>query len=260
MGTIRYAARSTDELRNRELEATTTPTWATVLTAVYETDADVVAAVLPPPLVPSDQPLVKVTLATVDMGRGIPVFGAGTFAVQARHDDQVGYYPLVMPMTTEQAVVGGRETYGEPKKLGEVTMERDGDRVRGAFTRMGVTFVEVTGTVTGELELPPEDHRVDFYLKFLLDPAGKGFDADPSLVYCHRDEVTRKVEGVDGEVVLRESKFDPVADLPVRRMVSIELGERSTVQRGEIVAQLPGESIMPYVHQRYDDLSVTGGE
>jgi acetoacetate decarboxylase len=260
MPTIRYGARSPEQLRNRELEATSTPTWATVLTAVYETDPDVVAAVLPPPLVPSGEPLVKVTVATVDMGRGIPVFGAGTFAVQARHDDQVGYYPLVMPMTTEQAVVGGRETFGEPKKLGEVTLERDGDRVRAAFTRMGVTFVEVTGSVSGELPLPAEDHRVDFYLKFLLDPAGKGFDADPSLVHCHRDEVTRRLESVAGDVVLRESRFDPVADLPVRRVVSIELGERSTVQRGEIVATLDGDSIVPFVHQRYDDLSVTGGE
>jgi acetoacetate decarboxylase len=259
MGTIRYGARSPEQLRNRELEATSTPTWATVLTAVYETDPEVAAAVLPPPLTPAE-PLVKVTVATVDMGRGIPVFGAGTFAVQARHDDQVGYYPLVMPMTTEQAVVGGRETFGEPKKLGDVVLERDGDRVRAAFTRMGVTFVEITGTVTGELALPPEDHRVDFYLKFLLDPAGKGFDADPSLVHCHRDEITRRLEAVDAEIVLRESRFDPVVDLPVRRVVSVELGERSTVQRGEIVTTVDPEGIVPFVHQRYDDLSVTGGE
>ncbi len=60
--------------------------------------------------------------------------------------------------------------------------------------------------------------------------------------------------------MLRESRFDPVADLPVRRMVSIELGERSTVQRGEIVGRVDGDALMPYVHQRYDDLSVTGGE
>ena len=260
MASIRYAARSPEQLRNRELEATSTPTWATVLTAVYETDADVLASVLPSPLAPSDQPLVKITIATVDMGRGIPVFGAGTFAVQARHDDQVGYYPLVMPMTTEQAVVGGRETFGEPKKLSEVTLVRDGDTVRAAFTRMGVSFVEISGSVTGELPLPDEDHRVDFYLKFLLDPAGKGFDADPSLVYCHRDEITRRLEAVDGQVTLRESKFDPVADLPVQRLVSVELGERSTVQRGEIVTTVPGDSVTPFVHQRYDDLSVTGGE
>jgi acetoacetate decarboxylase len=61
-------------------------------------------------------------------------------------------------------------------------------------------------------------------------------------------------------VTLRESKFDPVADFPVGRIVSVELGERSTVQRGEIVGTVDGDALMPYVHQRYDDLSVTGGE
>ena len=126
---------------------------------------------------------------------------------------------------------------------------------------MGVTFVEIVGSVTGELALPPEDHRVDFYLKFLLDPSGKGFDADPSLVYCHRDEITRKVEGVAGEVVLRESRFDPVVDLPVAdraRRSSWASAAPSSGARSS--PQLPGDQIMPFVHQRYDDLSVTGGD
>jgi acetoacetate decarboxylase len=114
MGRIRYGARSLDELRNREVEATKVDTWATTLVATFETDADAIAAVLPPPLSPPTEPLVRLTIATVDVGRGYPVFGAGTFAVHARHEDLDGDYALVMPMTTEQAVVGGRETFGEP--------------------------------------------------------------------------------------------------------------------------------------------------
>jgi acetoacetate decarboxylase len=122
--------------------------WATSLMALYETDPEVVAAVLPPPLEPTDRPLVRVTVARVDLGRDLPPFGAGTFAVQARHGDVVGNYPLVMPMTTEQSVIGGRETFGEPKKLADVRLEQDGDRVTGTVRRLGVTFVELTGTVT----------------------------------------------------------------------------------------------------------------
>jgi acetoacetate decarboxylase len=164
-----------------------------------------------------------------------------------------------MPMTTEQAVVGGRETFGEPKKLGDVSLERDGDRVRGAFTRMGVTFVEIEGRVASEAPKTPDRRRTSFYFKFLPAPDGKGFDAEPSLVYCHRDETTRRVELVEGEVRLAESRFDPVVDLPVRRLRSVELAERSSVQRGEIHCSVPGEWLRPFVHQRYDDLSVTGG-
>jgi len=255
MGQIRYGAR---ELHNREVEATSVGTWSTLLTAVFETDADVVAAVLPPPLEPAAEPLVRVTIATVDLGRNLPVFGAGTFAVACRHEGVEGSYPLVMPMTTEQAVIGGRETFGEPKKLAEMGLTRDGDRVRGYAARMGVTFLEVTGHVVGTLPTTPDRRRTDFYFKFLPAPDGKGFDSDPALVYCHRDETTRKVERVDGEVVLRDSRFDPVADLPVRGIREIELAERSSVQRGVIHSRVPADWIEPYAHQRYDDLSPVG--
>lgn len=257
MGRIRYGARSQDELTNREVQATSVGAWATSLVAIYETDPEVIAAVLPPPLEPSDQPLVRVTVASVDLGRGLPPFGAGTFAVQARHEGTVGNYPLFMPMTTEQSVTGGRETFGEPKKLAEVTLTRDGDAVRGAVTRLGTTVIELNGRVTGPLD-PIEGSRTDFYFKFLPSPDGKGFDSEPALVYCHREETSRSVEGVDGEVILRDSRFDPVADVPVRRLVAMTISERRSIQRGEIVAHVPGEWLLPYVHQRYDDLSPVG--
>ncbi|HEX8802537.1 MAG TPA: acetoacetate decarboxylase family protein, partial [Acidimicrobiales bacterium] len=75
-GRVRYAARTPEELENREVSATSVGAWATSLTAVYETEPDVVAAVLPPPLAPTDRPLVRVTVARVDLGRGLPPFGA----------------------------------------------------------------------------------------------------------------------------------------------------------------------------------------
>ncbi|HWC37798.1 MAG TPA: acetoacetate decarboxylase family protein [Acidimicrobiales bacterium] len=259
MARIRYGARSEEQLRNREVEATSVDTWATTLVATYLTDPDVIAAVLPPPVEPGSEPQVKVTIATVDIA-GYPTFGAGSFSVRAHHEGTEGWYALLMPMTTEQSVIGGRETFGEPKKLGQVTLEREADRVVGRIARMGVDIVTVAGRVSGALELPGEENRTDFYFKFLPSPDGKGFDSEPALVYCHRREQTRKLEAVDGEVVLRDSRFDPVADLPVRQPGSIVLAERSSVQRGEIHGTVPGEWIRPFVHQRYDDLSPVGEE
>ncbi|MGN6474375.1 MAG: acetoacetate decarboxylase family protein [Mycobacteriales bacterium] len=260
MARVRYGARSLDELRNREVEATKVDTWATTLVATYETDPDAIRAVLPPPLSPPTEPLVRLTIATVDVGRGYPIFGAGTFAVHARHEDVDGDYALVMPMTTEQAVIGGRETFGEPKKLAENSLDRDGDTLRGHFTRRGTTFVEVVGKVTGEVEPSPDRTRTSFYLKFLPSPSGKGFDGEPMLVYCRRDEKTRTMWNVDGEVILRDSRFDPVADFPVLKLRSIELAERSSIQTGEVVGTVPADWVAPYVHQRYDDLSPVGSD
>jgi acetoacetate decarboxylase len=258
--TIRYGARTTED---HEVAATKVGAWSTSFTAIYETDPGLIEQVLPPPLV-ATEPRVKVSIATVEIdrpedGARVPVFGAGTFGVQCRHGDVDGYYPLLMPMTTEQSVIGGRETFGEPKKLAQIALQRDGDALVGTVTRMGVTIIELRGTVTGSEDPPAPFERTDFYLKFLRDPGGDGFDAPPSLVHCHRTETNRTRENVNGEILLRESPFDPVADLPVRRIVEMSLSERQSQQRGEIVATLDPEAVAPFVHQRYDDVHPAGG-
>jgi len=228
--------------------------WAKTLVTWYETDPEIVAAVLPPPLEPADEPLVRVNIAQVQMGPTYEL-GASVFSVKCKHEGREGLYDLTMVMTTEAAVLGGRETFGEPKKLGQVTLDRDGNHVTGAVTRNGITYLEVQGDIVEELAPRPKSGRVTFYFKFLLDPEGKGFDNEPALVYCHRTEEQRKLERLEGEVILRESPFDPVIDLPVRRIVSMEMSENNTTQRGEIVSRVPSEWLLPYAHQRYDFLT-----
>jgi len=231
--------------------------WSTVLVAVFETDPDVVAAVLPRPLAPSPTPLAKATFATVDIP-GLATFGAGSFSVQCVHEGTVGYYCLVMPMSTEQSVIGGRETFGEPKKIGDVDVQVDGDAVHGTMTRMGVTFAEFTGRITDTLPTPGPETRTDFYFKALPAPDGRGLDGDPALVYCTREETVRWVKACQGDLVLRESRFDPVADVPVRALREVTIGERNAIQRGRIHTTVPAEWVVPFMHQRYDDLSPLG--
>ena len=252
-------ARTPEQLENREVKATSVGAWSTSLTAIYETDPDVVAAVLPPPLEPTDEPLVRVSVARGRPGRGAP-------AVRRRHlrragratKGQVGNYPLVMPMTTEQSVIGGRETFGEPKKLAEVTLERDGDRVVGRVARLGTTFIEVAGTVVEELPVPDDLHRVDFYFKFLPAPGRQGLRrrARPRLLPPQRDGPVAGPGRGDGDAAR-------VALRPGRRPARAAAGEPHVVRAaqradGEIVSRVPGEWIAPYAHQRYDDLSPVG--
>ncbi len=85
---------------------------------VYETDAAIAAAVLPKPLEPTEKPEVCVTFSHVAMHVSPELtieIGSAIFGVKALYDGVEGVYLLTMPMTTEQAVIGGRETYGEPK-------------------------------------------------------------------------------------------------------------------------------------------------
>jgi len=138
MGKTRYSGQDVSELRNREVEATRALIWSQTVTAVFETDLDLIASVLPRPLEPSSA-TARLRFAVVDMGNGMKPFGAGWFGVRARHGDVEGEYALFMPMTTEQATIGGRETFGEPKKIGEV-WAIDTKRMADYCTRLGLKF------------------------------------------------------------------------------------------------------------------------
>jgi len=250
---VRYGARTP---RNREIEATTAKIWSTAVTIIWETDPDVIAAVLPPPLAPSE-PLARLRFATVDMGTGIPVFGAGWFGVRAKHNGVEGEYPLFMPMTTEQSTIGGRETFGEPKKIGAVEIDHRGDTISARISRMGFTLAEFDGRVGDPIEIPPRD-KVDFYFKLSPSPDGKGFDTEPAVVHCRRHEEARDGRALDGTLVLGDSPLDPIADIPLRRITSMHFAQVATTQEAEVVERVPADWLLPFVHQRYDDLSVLG--
>ena len=124
---------------------------------------------------------------------------------------------------------------------------------------MGVRFVDIAGTRGAELELPDPSRRTDFYLKFLIDPSGKGFDSDPGArLLPPRGEDPLAVGGRrrGHAAPSRRSTRWPISLCAT--CVSIELGERSSVQSGEIKGTVSPDDVLPYVHQRYDDLSVIG--
>lgn len=227
--------------------------WTTSLTAVWETDPGIIATVLPRPLEATEEPLVRARVSRVEFDAF--TLGASVHSVRARHGDVVGWYDLTMCMDAEAAVVRGREMFGEPKKLGDIQLSDDGDQVSGRVTRNGITYLELRGRIVEDLPLPPDATRTSFYFKFLTDPGSVGFDSDPSLVYCHRAETWRSNQRVDGEVLLTESPFDPVIDLPVRMLASFTLEEHNTKQWGEIKEKVPAEHLLPFVHQRYDSIA-----
>lgn len=232
--------------------------------AVYETDPEIVAAVMPKPLEPTDRPEVCVTFSHVAM-HITPEFtfeiGSGVFGVRARYDGLEGTYVITMPMTTEQAVVPGRETFGEPKKIAEIDFRQEGDAVSSAITRMGVPYLEARGTL-GAVRQPRQFTEHAFCVKaFPTCEKGGTFDNDPLLIrldWIHELEEVRTIE--DGEVILRESPFDPVVDLPVRRIVTMEYERGTTQSNGTVLRSIPGEWFLPFLHQRYDDSSGEGIE
>jgi acetoacetate decarboxylase len=239
------------------------------LRVVYETDPAVAAAVVPKPLAPAERPEVCATFSHVAM-QITPdssfEIGSAIFGVRASYDGTDGIWLLTMPMTTEQAVIGGRETYGEPKKIAAIDFRAGDGAVSATVTRMGVAYLEASGRLGAALG-PRELVEHAWCVKAL--PAcekgragdGGGLDGEPLLVrleWRHRHERVHRVER--GSLLLRESPFDPVADLPVRRIVRMEYEEGTTESNGRVLRTLPAEWVLPILHQRYDEPGAQGIE
>jgi acetoacetate decarboxylase len=251
---VRYGPRPPAARVDHEIDATKAPIATEAVTVTYLTDPEIVAAVLPEPLVPADEPVVRISLQRVAI-EGRPPFGSAVFSVAARHGGVEGDYPLFMPQSTEQSVIGGRETFGEPKKLGEITVERDASRVHAGVARLGRQLVTVDGDAKGDLPLPPDQVNVEFYFKFLRSPDGDGI-TDPHLVYGSYHRHYEVFEAIDGSLELGESPLDPVADIVVREVRSITWCRRRTIQTARIAERVPAEWLLPFVHQRYDDVAL----
>lgn len=231
---------------------------------VYETDPAIAAALVPRPLVVDPSGQVCVTFSHVAIHLS-PEFtfeiGSAIFGVKVSYEGVSGIYLVTMPMTTEQAVVPGRETFGEPKKIAAIDFKKDGDKVSCEVTRMGMTYLEGKGTVGAPLGARD---FVEYGFCYKALPAcekSRAFDGDPLLVrleWRHKHTGAWKLDGA--ELNLYDSPFDPVADVPVRRIVTAEYEEGSAESNGRVLRSIPGEWLEPFLHQRYDDTSGDGTE
>jgi acetoacetate decarboxylase len=224
------------------------------LEVAYLTDPEALAAVIPPPLQAPPEPRVHARITEIDLEFGDVRYHemVGYFAVDAIYDGQLGEYPLLIPIDLESAVAISRERFGEPKKLAEIGLERDGNHVSGRITRQGVTFIEIAGDVVESLPVPEPTPARQWWFKFLPAVEGDGFDAGPLLVQVDQVRTFESLERVEGKLVLRDLPSAPVVDLPILETESIHWSVRWSTHHPRVVGPVDAEAFKPFAHSRYD--------
>lgn len=230
--------------------------------AIYETEPEIARALLPQPLEPSASPEIFVQFANVAMHLSperVVEIGAATVGVACSYEGRPGHYVLAMPMEGEFVVIGGREKFGEPKKIAQTRFSLEGDHVNAQVSRHGITFLELDGKVGPDIDTPRKLTEYFYCFKALpsCQPAKSengGFDGDVlmTLLTWERDYTSvRRID--DGRIILRESAHDPLVDVPVKRLVRMELAEGASRTSGEVLRKVPGEWLAPFLVQRYDE-------
>ena len=231
--------------------------------AVYETDIEIAEALLPKPLQSRIHPEIFVQFAHVAMHvtpEHTVEIGATTVAVRCVHEGVEGAYVLGMYMPGEFVCIKGRERFGEPKKIAEVDFIVKDNAFDVSVRRHGIDFMQIRGEL-GENKGPAQFAEEFFCFKGMPKITGEpGFDGSCFLTQLHWQRNYTNVRECQGEIILRESANDPLVDVPVRRLVSLEYAEGATQTSGSVVREVPGEWLIPFFHARYDEPNEPGIE
>lgn len=231
------------------------------LAITFETDPDVVAELLPPPLQPGEGPRVSLSISQIRRSNCVGPFNGCSFNIACSYEGKPGLYCLTMPMDTDTAVIFGRELYAEPKKLATITLDvRDDGHARGTVTRHGISYIELRGSFEepmAAVQFEGTSHH--YYFKYLPSADGHSFAHDPQLIRVTHRGATRSLAHGTGIVTFRESPHDPVIDIPVLSVGGATLSEGETHTSAEVVTTVPADQFRAYAFGKMDDLTVWAG-
>lgn len=194
-----------------------------MLKIVYRTTPAAIAALLPPGITNSDTSNVTLSIYNLPVPDE-PEYGI-LMTCDATYDGTPGEWALGYGIDQESAIFISQFTNGQPKFPCETEYYRQGDRVRARCIHQGYTFVEFEGTEVGEDNYTDGLERNEWWVKVSREVGGgKGYDFPPHVVRVQGKYGPGYRLKLDGELTLRESPWDPIAELlPMEGQVSAHL-------------------------------------
>jgi acetoacetate decarboxylase len=227
------------------------------VTVSFVTRPEFVRAVLPPPLEPADEPLVSIGVGSFGSSNCVGAFDGGWVDVKARYNGIEGNYCLAMPMSTDVAIIFGRELFGEPKKQARVSLASVGPEVRGTVERRGVPYIIVEATVNERVTIDGPAQSDRFHFKFMHAADGRGLEFDPIIVHAHFDTKVRVIRRGAGRVILKPSHHDPISQIEIVEYRGAVYMEGDVYAKARKIGTVAAERFLPYSFQNIDDYSGT---
>lgn len=239
---------------------------AEMLVAVWESDPEAIASLLPPPLKPYKHPIVIGFVADFPKTNFGVTYKMAAISIVCEYNGEVGSYCVGMPEDNDIPVFLGRELQGYPKKMGVLSLRREDKQVLGTAERRGVTLFEIKARATGAKgwsedaaslrELIPDPWKNDavaFNVWGLRPPGGEA-QYTPKLIRQITEFRPYHIEFCDAEVITRESKFDsPWGKLRVVRVLGCMYTKGNNTMRPEkVVADLTWQDYAPFSRMKYD--------
>ncbi len=217
----------------------------------YRTDADKIAALLPPGIEPGAEPNVTLTVYNFPV-HGEPEYGVVT-TVDADYDGIAGEYTLGYGIDQEAAIFVSQQTNGQPKYPCEISFYRLMQYVSAKCTHQGYTFLEFKGESSGENTPMAEFEQNEWWIKVSqavsVGGPATGYDFPPHVVRVRSQYGTAYREDVKGQLVLRDSPWDPIASLlPMREQLEAYLWWPTFLDREiKLAGKLDPDAFLPHL-------------
>jgi acetoacetate decarboxylase len=240
---------------------------AEMLTIFWETKPEIIARLLPAPLKPAADPIATAFVANYPKTNFDVVYLESALFIRAAYNGVEGNYCLAMPVTNDIAMAGGREVFGFPKKMADISMTRQGDTVSGWTERHGIRFMEVRARLTGKFNdtqaqerlmgMPAGDDgsvkAVSYNFKCFPAPEGGAFDYNPRLVMQETLLRPKHMQFGEAEIILKPSDYDPWVEVEVVKMLGAiyTVGDNSMLG-GKVVAEADPMPFAPHAFLKWD--------
>ncbi len=225
------------------------------LAVYFETTAEAIRELLPPPLEPPADPLGVALFTEIGNSNCMGAFNGGGVYLRARYQEITGHYCVAAPRSTVEAVTVGREIFGEPTKLAKVVFETTAEHVWGHAERHEVRYFSARGRYDEEAA-PGREEFSTFQFKFLPRGDGACCEHPPRLVQVISTLNVTTARRGRGELVFRESPHDPLADIPVRQVVEAVYSEGQAYASAHVLCEVDPEAFLPYSFARNDALEL----
>ena len=237
---------------------------AEILTALWETKPEIVERLLPPPLKPAEKPIAVAYVANFPRTNWGEPYLEGALFLRAKFDGIEGSYCLAMPVTYDIALIGGREIFGFPKKIGAIQLNLEDGYIKGWVERHGVRVFELRAKLSGKFNtqdaedifaqiFDPGVNAVYYNFKHFASPDWNAFDYNPRLIKEEVEVRQKSLEVGEVEVVMQSSDFDPWVDVEVVRVLgAVYTKSDFSMKKASVVAEVDPETFAPYSFMKVD--------
>ncbi|MHA1378889.1 MAG: acetoacetate decarboxylase family protein [Candidatus Helarchaeota archaeon] len=236
---------------------------AEMLTVLWETEAEIIERILPPPLEPYKIPLVTAFVAYYpNTNQGIAYYESDLF-IRCKFKEEYGNYHLAMHVTDDRAMWGGREICGFPKKIARIHLKRDGNKVEAYSERLGVKNIEINSKLEGKFNDPEaakiipkllgKKGSISYNFKYFTSPDRLGFDYNPRLVKQITKLSPKSMEMGVAEIKLGSTAHDPWGELKIVKILgALYLKGTNIMFPGEVLTEVDPEKFLPYSFIKLD--------